>query len=206
MPYAPEKKRAYDKVYRAANAERKRERDTAYREENREKLREGQRAYRETHREEKRARDLAYHAAHREERRAKQSAYAKAHPEETRLRNAKYGNLWRKNNPGRHCANQSERRAMQLRQRCGCCSKDDLQKIFDITALCGAGAHVDHKIQLSLGGHHCVKNLEALTAEEHIEKSKRDTKERAEVRHRNRLLHSWSRFGAAVDTIQGNIL
>src|SRR6267154_4944706 len=63
---------------------------------------------------------------------------------------------WRLTHPAKHRANVAKRKAMKLAQRCGCCTNSDIQNLYDIAALCGAGAHVDHKITLRLGGHHCI--------------------------------------------------
>jgi hypothetical protein len=182
-----------------------------------EKARERHAAYYAAHREERRAKQAAYGVANRERNAERQAAYRTAHPETVRERRAadrathpekfrERDRQWTKDNPGYRRAQSAKRRAMKISQRCTCCTDAEIQKVYDIAALCGPGAHVDHKIQLALGGHHCAKNLEAMTAEEHIEKSKLDAAARADSGRRNRLLHNWSRFGASVDTIQGKSL
>jgi 5-methylcytosine-specific restriction endonuclease McrA len=56
--------------------------------------------------------------------------------------------------------------------------------------LCGPGAEVDHKTPLNLGGRHCAKNLQALTYEEHKEKTRRDQTLIADARRKRRRFTS----------------
>jgi hypothetical protein len=93
---------------------------------------------------------------------------------------------WQKNNPGAVRAIAAKRRALQLAQRCTCCTDEQIQHVYDIAALCGPGAHVDHIIPLVLGGPHCSKNLTAITAEAHRGKTKLDMGLIAEARRRSR--------------------
>jgi 5-methylcytosine-specific restriction endonuclease McrA len=104
---------------------------------------------------------------------------------------------WRTANPGAKRAIQAKRRALKISQRCTCCTDAEIKEIHDIAALCGSGAHVDHIVQLSLGGPDCVKNLRPMTASEHIEKTKIDARERATSRLRNKLLLQWGRAAPA---------
>lgn len=96
-------------------------------------------------------------------------------------------------NKGASRARSAKRRAMKLAQRCICCTDAEIRQHHDIAALCGPGAHVDHITPLVLGGHDCARNLKAMTAEDHIEKTRRDFALIAESRRRNRLLHGWRR-------------
>lgn len=174
-------------LYYAANREQKAKYRAAYYSQNRDKVlarekarnskpevKAARRAYREIHLEKYLRNSVEWHKKNRKK--SRQMLYA-----------------WRTKNPGAVRAISSKRRAQKLMQRCGCCSDAEITKIYGIAALCGPGAHVDHKTQLALGGHHCVKNLEALTAEEHYEKSKRDTKVRADSHRRNKLFLIWRR-------------
>jgi hypothetical protein len=160
--------------------------------------------------EKERGRCRAYNAANPEKRCDLASAYRAANLEKLRENSAAWYaankekareliRQWNKNNPGARRAHEAKRRAMKLDQRCTCCTDAEIQKLYDIATLCGAGAHVDHIVQLALGGPHCAKNLEALTAEAHIEKSKRDAALRAESRRRNRLLYNWGHAAPVPD-------
>lgn len=71
-------------------------------------------------------------------------------------------------------AKAAARRALLLSQRCACCTDDQIRHHYEIAALCGPFAHVDHVVPLALGGLHCAKNLQAITDEEHKEKTRRD--------------------------------
>jgi 5-methylcytosine-specific restriction endonuclease McrA len=86
---------------------------------------------------------------------------------------------------------EAAREARKLMQRCVCCTDEQITEVFKQAALCDK-AEVDHIVQLSLGGPHCIKNLQALTVEDHIEKTRADCALRAESRQRNKLLLQWS--------------
>lgn len=60
----------------------------------------------------------------------------------------------------------------QRNQRCSCCSKEAIAEIY-VKAKANGG-QVDHIIPVSLGGAHCLKNLQILTVAEHKEKTARD--------------------------------
>lgn len=71
----------------------------------------------------------------------------------------------------RHQAN--KRRAQRkIDQRCACCT-DEQFKAFERDAH-ALGLHIDHRIALSLGGPHCIGNLQALTPEQHALKTSAD--------------------------------
>jgi hypothetical protein len=72
---------------------------------------------------------------------------------------------WRAKNRGRCNAYNAHRRALKRKQTCTCCTREQLAK-FHIDAH-AAGREVDHVQPLALGGLECLKNLQALTPEEH---------------------------------------
>jgi hypothetical protein len=133
-----------------------------------------------------RERSAAHYIDNREHALAQQAAKRAANPK-------KYSDIVRRSkrkNPGIYRAIEAAREARKLMQRCVCCTDEQITDIFKQAALCDE-AEVDHIVQLSLGGPHCVKNLRALTVEDHIEKTKRDCTLRAESRRRNKLLLQW---------------
>lgn len=133
-----------------------------------------------------RERSAAYYTENKEQALTQQAVKRAANPK-------KYSDIVRRckrNNPGIYRAIEAAREARKLMQRCTCCSNAQISEIFKQAALCDK-AEVDHKVQLSLGGSHCVKNLQALTVEDHIEKTKQDCALRAESRQLNRLLLQW---------------
>jgi 5-methylcytosine-specific restriction endonuclease McrA len=86
-------------------------------------------------------------------------------------------------------ARNAKRRALQLLQRCICCTAAQFEEFFLQTAL--YSGHVDHIIPLALGGHHCTKNLQAMTDVDHIEKTKQDNRAITEAKRRSQLLRRW---------------
>jgi len=133
-----------------------------------------------------RERSAAHYIDNREHALAQQAAKRAANPK-------KYSDIVRqckRKNPGIYRAIEAAREARKLMQRCACCTDERITEIFKQAALCDK-AEVDHIVQLSLGGPHCVNNLQALTVEDHIEKTKRDCAMRAESRQRNTLLLQW---------------
>jgi 5-methylcytosine-specific restriction endonuclease McrA len=100
-----------------------------------------------------------------------------------------YSRKRRKTHPEQINALTAIRRANRFQQQCGCCSRVQLRAPFLIAGL--IKGHVDHKIPLALGGHHCVKNLESLTVEAHREKTKVDIKLIVMSKMRNRALKAW---------------
>jgi len=183
-----ETERERSRTYYAANRDQVRERARARHMANPEKLRERKRAYYAANRQNILDSHLAWRTANTDKVRQMAAAYRAANREQVQNRSQE----WRIANPGAASAIVSKRRAFKLAQRCTCCTDADIKKIYDIAALCGSGSHVDHKIQLSLGGRHCIKNLEAMTVDAHIEKSKLDASARADVRRRNTLLRNWA--------------
>lgn len=80
------------------------------------------------------------------------------------------------------------REERQRNQGCDCCSAADIAAfIGNAHAL---GLEVDHKLALGLGGAHCVKNMQALTAAEHAIKTAEDLRAmkagriRSDIKHR----------------------
>jgi hypothetical protein len=168
MPYKdPEKEREYQATYYAANREKMNALAL-----NR------KRKYRKAH-PELRAKAHAYNAVNyainRNKILAQKVTYAAA-------------------NPGTMRAIRANRRAMEISQRCACCTNAEIRKVYDVAAFCGVGSHVDHRVQLALGGPHCSRNLEALTVEAHKEKTRLDSAARADARRRNLLLRGWPRL------------
>lgn len=141
------------------------------------------------HTEQKSATDAVWRDAHVEQQKATRAAWYAAHTEQHNATCA----AWKAANPGAVRASHSKRRVMELQQRCSrsCCSDVAIAEFHKQAALCGRFAHVDHKIQLALGGHDCAKNLVALTVEEHKVKTRLDAAARAESRRRNKLLRNW---------------
>lgn len=114
--------------------------------------------------------------------------YAAKHPERVRA----YTKVWAAQHPERTRAYCANRRAMRLAQRCTCCTDEQIQFFYDNAALCPPGqVHVDHIVPLALGGHHCAKNLQAITDVDHAEKTRRDHRAIAEAKRRSRLLRRW---------------
>jgi 5-methylcytosine-specific restriction endonuclease McrA len=95
-------------------------------------------------------------------------------------------------NVAHHCAH---RRAVRLAQTCGCCTNSQLEEFYALATL--VGGEVDHRIPLALGGHHCTKNLQALTYEDHREKTKADFRTIAAAKRRSKLLLQWPIAAAA---------
>lgn len=81
----------------------------------------------------------------------------------------------------------SKRRAVELAQRCACCTDEQLEMAY---WLCGDGVEVDHKIALALGGLHCVHNLQVLTVEQHKIKTRADAAAIARARRSERETQS----------------
>lgn len=77
------------------------------------------------------------------------------------------------------------RRANLLRQRCDCCDRTVLREIYR------SQGEIDHKVPLALGGHHCAKNLQVLTRDQHVAKTAIDRRRMADVRLRNILMAGW---------------
>jgi 5-methylcytosine-specific restriction endonuclease McrA len=135
-----------------------------------------QAVYREENRITIRAKSIARYAENIESERARNSARRKTHPE-------------------KECAKVMARRAVKMQQICRCCTKIQIEELYGAANL--VGGEVDHKIPLALGGHHCVKNLQAMTYEDHREKTKSDVRYIAEARRRSKLLLQWPTAAAA---------
>jgi 5-methylcytosine-specific restriction endonuclease McrA len=145
-------------------------------EKNRAKVLSKQGVYREENRITIREKGITRYADNVESERIRNSARRKAYPE-------------------KECAKVMARLARKLMQTCGCCTKPQLEEVYARATL--VGGEVDHKIPLSLGGHHCIKNLQALTYEDHREKTKSDVRYIAEARCRSKLLLQWPVAAAA---------
>jgi 5-methylcytosine-specific restriction endonuclease McrA len=99
--------------------------------------------------------------------------------------------LWCAANTDRRTATQANRRAIQMNQRCGCCTNESIEEMYSVASL--VGGEVDHRVPLALGGHHCCKNLQPLTVYKHSEKTSNDLSKVADAKRRNKLLASWHR-------------
>lgn len=120
--------------------------------------------------------------AHENAERIRANAAKRYDPERQKVRYAK----WRAENPEKRRAGHARRRAAKLHQRCTCCEDWQINWFYDISI-----GEVDHVIPLGLGGHHCAKNLMALTVEEHKKKTCSDRERFALAKRINRLLKGW---------------
>jgi 5-methylcytosine-specific restriction endonuclease McrA len=94
---------------------------------------------------------------------------------------------WKKVNPAKVKADRASRRARVRKQKCQCCKFQAFVDLYATATL--FDYEVDHIIPLALGGAHCLKNLQLLTPEEHLAKSKVDIATIATARHaRNKLI------------------
>ena len=163
-----------------------------------------QKAYRAAHRDALLQKKRAYYQDNKDAHAARCKANYDAKPAEYAARNrasylankdarAAYQKKYRAKNVERtrvvKCAQQNRRRAYHLFQLCGCCTQDALRRVYEIAPL--VNGEVDHKIALALGGHHCVKNLQVLSLEEHAKKTASDMRRMADARLRNKLLRHW---------------
>jgi hypothetical protein len=161
------------------------ERHRVWRAANREKHHAACAAWRANYPERARASNATWLAANPERHRANVVAWRAANPEKERARKA----AWSAAHPEKILAYAANRRATKLMQRCVCCTDAQIEEFFLQTALyCG---HVDHKTPLVLGGHHRVKNLQAMTDVDHREKTQLDHRTIAEARRRSCLLQAW---------------
>ena len=144
-----DRKREYDKAYRAANREKRAAQQKEYRAANKEWLAVRKREY-----------DKAYRAANKD----KIVEYKRAH---------------QKANRAIYLARNNKRRALKKNQipkyLIGCpLEKDRLTKIYKLRAIIseatGVEHHVDHMWPLSDGGPHWSGNLQIITAEENLSK------------------------------------
>ena len=158
----PEKRRAYQATWYAAN----REQQWAYGVANREKRRARNAAYRAANREMIRARGIAYYAANREKVRFHVSAYCVANQEKVNARAAAY----RAEHPVEAAANTAKRRAMKRKSIAG--DPATIKAVYRRAReeknvncyLCGKSIpfgerHVDHVWPLAKKGPHTASNL-----------------------------------------------
>lgn len=99
---------------------------------------------------------------------------------------------WRTQNPDRarefaH-AGFAKCRAKQLRQQCGCCTDAEIFWFYEIAP---RSFEVDHVTPFMLGGRHCTRNLQVLSRQEHVEKTKRDNARIRAAKRNTRLLMAW---------------
>ena len=137
-----------------------------YREKNKEKIAKQKAEYYRKNIEARKAYDREYNRKNAELRAAKARKYYAANKEKVKERNKRY----RKDNLSHILHLNRMYEARKLNQQCTCCTKAELQKWYDERP---EGYHVDHKKPLSLGGLHCCKNLQYLTAKENLSKRNR---------------------------------
>lgn len=70
---------------------------------------------------------------------------------------------------------EARRKARKLAQLCTCCAAHEFFAMY--TQAQASGMEVDHRKALALGGLHCTKNLQLITPEDHLEKTRRDLSE-----------------------------
>jgi 5-methylcytosine-specific restriction endonuclease McrA len=118
-----------------------------------------------------------YARAHRAEAQARQQAWRVANPEKYREQARRLYAASPKRRAGIKMATARRRSAGA---KCNCCSTKQIRIVYEAAEL--IGGEVDHILAFSLGGKHCVKNLQILDVEQHKEKTKRDL---AEARRRH---------------------
>ena len=166
--------------------------NAAWKASNPDKVKRGRAAHYEANKEKILARHAARYAASKEEILAQQHAYRAANKDKISARCA----VWRAKNSERVRGRLAKRRALELMQRCVCCEDNAFLVYFDTNWLCSKEAgldalHVDHIVQLALGGKHCTRNLQILSEAQHKVKTAADARQRADFRTRARLLKAW---------------
>lgn len=78
----------------------------------------------------------------------------------------------RADNPGKAGADRARYRANQFSALCSCCPRESFEPLY--ASAVAAGCHVDHIRPLSVGGKHCLRNLQILSPADHKAKSARD--------------------------------
>ena len=92
----------------------------------------------------------------------------KENPDKVLERVKKYQGL----HPEIRAAVERRRRARKLNQLCNCCTNAEITAIYYEAAQ--TKSHVDHIIPLALGGLHCIHNLQILSKEMHMLKTRKD--------------------------------
>ena len=171
---------------RAANPQRHKAASAAWRAQNPEK------ANTETSRQRAREQSRTRYAANPEKVKADSAAWYAANTARAKANVV----ARRAANPEKHRAANAKRRSLKQLQRCVCCKDADFLFLFDtdwVSKDMGyESCHVDHIVQLAMGGAHCVKNLRILIEAEHKVKNRADAKQRAGFRMRARLLKAWA--------------
>ena len=177
-----EKKKAWNKAYRAANKEKRKAYDRAYYEANKEKISAVHEAYREANKEKKKAWNKAYRAANPEKIKAHRKAWCEANKEEIKAyyeankkkilaRNTAY----RKAHMEEHCATQAKRRALKKQAILPTTDFELIKNIYKQREATikerGEQYQVDHIIPLTIGGAHHQDNMRVITAKENMEKN-----------------------------------
>ncbi len=107
-------------------------------------------------------------------------AWQIANPDKRRATHRK----WKAANPDKVRADRSARRGKVHGQMCGCCTAADFAIVYEAARL--TGTEVDHVVPLALGGLHCTMNMQLLTPEAHLEKSRKDISAAQLLRHAKR--------------------
>lgn len=81
---------------------------------------------------------------------------------------------WRKANPYSRTVSEARRRAAKLAAQCDCCPPELFRFAYAVAQ--SGGYEVDHRLPLAMGGKHCVSNLQLLTPEMHLAKTRTDLK------------------------------
>lgn len=135
--------------------------------------------------------------------RANRAQWFKSHPEVNRAAARKWAHnnpdkvakmqaRWCRENPEKHNAGNAQFRAQRVAQVCTCCTKKDLLVFYDTRWL--GEFEVDHRVPLALGGLHCVRNLQALTPEQHRIKTNLDVRIISQVRSKKLSLEAAVRY------------
>ena len=116
---------------------------------------------------------LRWRAAHPRPKKAR----AELSPEERRARKERRRKqiaAWHAAHRGERCAHANKRRAAKKAQACTCCTDAQIQELYAIAWM--VCKHVDHVQPLSMGGSHCLKNLQLLHPDEHAAKTAQERK------------------------------
>lgn len=94
---------------------------------------------------------------------------------EEKLRSNELHRIWARNNTGKVLHYVRQRELTKKKQRCTCCTSDQLKDLYVRAA--DAGMEVDHINPLRLGGLHCVENLQLLAHSDHLAKTASDKRD-----------------------------
>jgi hypothetical protein len=122
---------------------------------------------------------------------ARRAAYRQTHRDEART----YHVAYRQTHRAQRRAGVAKRRSLKQMQRCVCCTDEAFRTFYDtdwISKDMGhEPMHVDHIVQIAMGGLDCVHNIRTITQAAHKIKNAADARQRADFRKRARLLKAW---------------